>query len=63
MSDSDRQAVKHWLASVSVVLILQIGALIWFLAKIDSRIANVEGMSVRVETLWENYLRGGGNGK
>lgn len=57
MSDSDRQAVKHWLASVSVVLILQIGALIWFLAKIDSRIANVEGMSVRVETLWEHYLR------
>lgn len=61
MSDSDRQAVKHWLASVSVVLILQIGALIWFLAKIDSRIANVEGMSVRVETLWEHYLRGGGD--
>lgn len=63
MSDADKSAVKHWLASVSVVLILQIGALIWFLAKVDSRIANVEGMHDRVDTLWENYLRGGGNSK
>lgn len=63
MSDADKSAVKHWLASVSVVLILQIGALIWFLAKIDSRIANVEGMGDRVDTLWENYLRSGGDSK
>jgi hypothetical protein len=63
MSDAEKSAVKHWLASVSIVLILQIGALIWFLAKVDSRIANVEGLSVRVETLWEHYLRTGGASK
>ena len=60
MSDSDRQAVKHWLASVSVVLILQIGALVWFLAKVDSRLAGLESQTAKVETLWEHYLRGGG---
>ena len=63
MSDEEKSAVKHWLASVSIVLILQIGALIWFLAKVDSRIANVEGLSARVETLWEHYIRTGGNGQ
>ena len=63
MSDAEKSAVKHWLASVSIVLILQIGALVWFLAKIDSRVATVEVQGAKVERLWEHYLRSGGNGR
>jgi hypothetical protein len=59
MSDSEKSAVKSWLASVSVVLILQVGALVWFLAKVDSRIAGLESQTAKVETLWEHYLRSG----
>jgi len=32
MSDTDQTWLKNWLASVSVVMALQIGTLIWFLA-------------------------------
>lgn len=32
MSDTEKVWLKNWLASVSIVMVLQIGSLIWFLA-------------------------------
>jgi hypothetical protein len=57
MSERESNWVKSWLASVSIVLIMQAGTLIWFLAKVDSRVANLEQVQERVETLWEHHLR------
>lgn len=63
MSEAESNWVKSWLASVSIVMLIQAGTLVWFLAKLDSRLLVVERDQERVETLWENYIRGGGNGR
>lgn len=61
MSDSESNWVKSWLASVSIVMLVQAGTLVWFLAKLDSRLLIVERDQIRVETLWEHHLRSGGD--
>ena len=60
MSDAESNWVKSWLASVSIVMLVQAGTLVWFLAKLDSRLLIVERDQIRVETLWEHHLRSGG---
>lgn len=57
MSEQESQWVKSWLASVSLVLFIQAGTLIWFLAKLDSRIEQMEDGIEKVEILWEEHLR------
>jgi hypothetical protein len=61
MSESESHWVKSWLASVSIVMLVQAGTLVWFLAKLDSRLLMVERDQARVETLWEHHLRTGGD--
>lgn len=61
MSDAESNWVKSWLASVSIVMLVQAGTLVWFLAKLDSRLLMVERDQSRVETLWEHHLRSGGD--
>lgn len=61
MSDAESNWVKSWLASVSIVMLVQAGTLVWFLAKLDSRLLIVERDQIRVETLWEHHLRSGGD--
>lgn len=61
MSDAESNWVKSWLASVSIVMLVQAGTLVWFLAKLDSRLLMVERDQIRVETLWEHHLRSGGD--
>jgi hypothetical protein len=63
MSEAESNWVKSWLASVSIVMLIQAGTLVWFLAKLDSRLLVVERDQERVETLWEHYIRGGGDPK
>lgn len=41
MSDDDRTTLKQWLVSVSVVLALQIGALVWFLATTNAEVGRL----------------------
>jgi hypothetical protein len=57
MSEAESTWVKSWLASVSIVLMLQAGTLIWFLAKVDSRVGNLEQVQEKVETLWEHHIK------
>jgi hypothetical protein len=61
MSEAESNWVKSWLASVSIVMLIQAGTLVWFLAKLDSRLLVVERDQARVETLWEHYIRAGGD--
>ena len=63
MSEAESNWVKSWLASVSIVMLIQAGTLVWFLAKLDSRLLVVERDQERVETLWEHYIRAGGSPK
>ena len=49
MSDSERSLLKQWLISVSVVLILQIGSLVWFLASQYAEVGRIGKILDRVE--------------
>lgn len=71
MSDAEREQVKAWLikASVSIGMtcVLQIMAFVWFMAKLDSKVADialdVHDMKPRIELLERDYWKRGGNGR
>ena len=49
MSDNESAWVKTWLASASVVLVLQIGAMLWFLATQAEGQATIQRTIARIE--------------
>ncbi len=71
MSDSEKDQVRIWLikASVSIGMtcVLQIMAFVWFMAKLDSKVTDIDrdvmSLIPRVETLERDYWKRGGNGR
>jgi hypothetical protein len=71
MSDSEREAVKAWLIkasfSIGATCLLQIFAFVWFVSKLDSKVAEIDQdvskLLPRVEVLERDYWKRGGNGQ
>lgn len=71
MSDAEREQVKAWLIKASVSIgatcVLQIFAFIWFISKLDSKVAEIDQdvaqLMPRVEVLERDYWKRGGNGQ
>jgi hypothetical protein len=70
MSDAEREQVKAWLIkasfSIAATCLLQVMAFIWFISKLDSRVAEIDAdvakLVPRVEVLERDFWkRGGGN--
>jgi hypothetical protein len=69
MSDVEREAVKAWLIkasfSIGATCLLQIFAFIWFVSKLDSKVAEIDAdvrtLVPRVELLERDYWKRGGN--
>ena len=71
MSDQEREQVKAWLIkasfSIGATCVLQIFAFIWFISKLDSKVAEIDQdvaqLMPRVEVLERDYWKRGGNGQ
>jgi len=71
MSDAEKDQVKAWLikASVSIAFtcLIQIMAWIWFMAKLDSKVLQIDNdvrlLVPRVETLERDYWKRGGGAR
>jgi hypothetical protein len=69
MSDAEREQVKAWLikATFSIVAacFMQVMAFVWFISKLDSKVAEIDAdvrtLVPRVETLERDYWKRGGN--
>lgn len=69
MSDAEREQVKAWLIkasfSIGATCVLQIFAFIWFISKLDSKVAEIDQdvaqLMPRVEVLERDYWKRGGN--
>lgn len=49
MSDQDQLLLKNWLTSVSIVFLLQIGTLIWFLSAQYKDVERLKTVMERIE--------------
>ena len=71
MSDAECEQVKAWLIkasfSIGATCVLQIFAFIWFISKLDSKVAEIDQdvarLMPRVEILERDYWKRGGNGQ
>ncbi len=69
MSDQEREQVKAWLIkasfSIGITCVLQIFAFIWFISKLDSKVAEIDAdvaqLMPRVEVLERDYWKRGGD--
>ncbi len=69
MSDQEREQVKAWLIkasfSIGMTCVLQIFAFIWFISKLDSKVAEIDAdvaqLMPRVEVLERDYWKRGGD--
>ena len=68
MSDSEREQVKAWLIkasfSIGMTCVAQVFAFVWFVSKLDSKVAEIDAdvrtLVPRVEILERDYWKRGG---
>ena len=71
MSDAEREQVKAWLIkasfSIGATCVMQVFAFVWFISKLDSKVAEIDAdvraLAPRVEILERDYWKRGGNGQ
>ena len=71
MSDQEREQVKAWLIkasfSIGMTCVMQVFAFVWFISKLDSKVAEIDAdvraLAPRVEVLERDYWKRGGNGQ
>lgn len=71
MSDQEREQVKAWLIkasfSIGITCLMQIFAFLWFISKLDSKVAEIDvdvrDLAPRVDVLERDYWKRGGSGQ